>query len=95
MVLKKNFIKLYEHFRDSLNFDIKLKDFVVSIKNEEKIKEYYSTIINQNDISTLQYWSTNYYDEQIYDVSTIDSFKKDYLSLKQILYWSVFSFQLF
>jgi hypothetical protein len=78
--LKKNFIKLYEHFRDSLKYDIKMKDFVESIKSEEKIKEYYNTIINPNDSLTIQYWS-NYDEENIYDVTTIESFKKNYLNL--------------
>lgn len=81
--LKKNFIKLYEHFKDSLKIEITLKDFISSVKNENSIKNYYNTIINQKDTITINYWSKLEDEEnvQLYDISTIETFKKNYLNL--------------
>lgn len=79
--LKKNFIKLYEHFKDSLHYDLTMIDFIESLKSTEKASEYYNTIIDQNDNSTIQYWSDFEDEKNIYDVSTINSFRKNYLTL--------------
>lgn len=77
--IPETFLGFYEHFKDSLKLDITLKSFVNSSKVEEKLYDYYKTILIKNDSLTFKYWSSIKESEETLDISTFDNFKKYFI----------------
>lgn len=65
--LKRDFILLYEYFIYDLNYNLTLREFVESVKNENTVKNYYDLTSNI---------------EEVNNTLTYEEFKKTYLNLK-------------